>query len=79
MNPNQKQNDKDKENENEKTLGDPTGGSPQGAPHDSSHGAPPHVFEIKKWGYKGQLLPSYYFQPNPGVDSTRLRMTNISV
>ena len=37
------------------------------------------AFEIKKWGYKGQLLPSYYFQPHPGVDSNQLRMTNISV
>lgn len=35
--------------------------------------------EIKKWGYKSQLLPSYYFQPQPGIDSSILRMTNVSV
>ena len=37
----------------------------------------PH--EVKKWGTKGKLLPSYYFQPINGIDSGQLRMTNISV
>ena len=36
-------------------------------------------FEVKKWGYNGLLLPSYYFQPKPGIDGGQLRMTNISV
>ena len=42
-----------------------------------SEGSPPH--EIKKWGCKGKLVPSYYFQPVAAIDSGKLRMTNVSV
>ena len=35
--------------------------------------------EIKKWGSKGKLVPSYYFQPLSTIDPEQLRMTNISI
>ena len=43
----------------------------------STTSPPPH--EIKKWGCKGKLVPSYYFQPVATIDSGKLRMTNVSV